>query len=97
MDDLRKVICADTLGIGAELEAMIEHHVRTYECEWTATLASPERMERFVSFVNTDQADPSVVMVRERGQIRPATAEEKANGTTALVEIGPRPLVGAGR
>ena len=95
--DLRKVVCHDSLGIGAELEAMIEHHVRTYECEWTATLASPERMERFVSFVNTDAPDPSVVMVRERGQIRPATTEEKINGTTTLVRIGPRPLVGAGR
>ena len=95
--DLRKVVCDDSLGIGAELEAMIEHHVRTYECEWTATLASPERMERFVSFVNTDAPDPSVVMVRERGQIRPATTEEKINGTTTLVRIGPRPLVGASR
>ncbi len=95
--DLRKVICEDSLGIGVELEAMIEHHVYTYECEWTATLADRARMERFSSFVNTDEPDPSVVMVRSRGQIRPATVEEKTNGTTTLVQIGPRPLVGANR
>ena len=38
----------------------------------------PERLARFRSFVNTDEPDPTVVFIRERGQIRPARAEEKA-------------------
>ena len=45
---------------------------RRYECEWTATLDDPERLARFVSFVNSRRARPdSSCYVRERGQ-RPA-------------------------
>ena len=36
------------------------------------------RLARFRSFVNSAEPDPTVVFVRERGQIRPARAEEKA-------------------
>ena len=42
---------------------MIEHHARTYECEWKATLDQPERLSRFRTFVNTDAPDPLVVTV----------------------------------
>jgi nitrite reductase (NADH) large subunit len=34
-------------------------------------------MARFRTFVNTDDADPNVVFVTERGQPRPALAHEK--------------------
>jgi nitrite reductase (NADH) large subunit len=71
-DYLRRVIVDDALGICAELDAQMAGHVANYEDEWAATLASPERMARFRSFVNTDTPDPTVVFVRERGQIRPA-------------------------
>lgn len=74
---LRSVVIDDSLGIADELEADMAHHVATYECEWKATIADPERMKRFRSFVNSDERDPSVVMVPERDQIRPATFEEK--------------------
>ena len=34
-------------------------HVATYECEWKATLDDPDRLARFVSFVNApDEPDP---------------------------------------
>jgi nitrite reductase (NADH) large subunit len=36
------------------------------------------RLARFTSFVNTDEPDPTVVFVRERGQIRPAGDGERA-------------------
>jgi nitrite reductase (NADH) large subunit len=78
IDYLREVVFEDSLGIAEELDAAMAHHVATYECEWKATLESPERLARFRSFVNTDEPDPTVVFVRERGQIRPARAEEKA-------------------
>jgi nitrite reductase (NADH) large subunit len=53
-------------------------HVDNYEDEWAATLADPERLRRFRSFVNAPEtADPGVVQVRERGQPRPATADER--------------------
>lgn len=89
---LRRVICDDELGLGSELEAMIEHHVRTYECEWTATLASPERLAHFVSFINSDREDVSIVMVTERDQIRPATVEERRSMESVPVAITPRPV-----
>ena len=38
---------------------------------WLATLADPERLARFVTFVNTPEADPQLVYIRERGQRRP--------------------------
>jgi len=79
VDHLRRVIVDDALGLCAGFEAEMAHHVATYECEWKATIARPEAIARFVTFVNApDQPDPSVVFVRERGQIRPATIAERA-------------------
>jgi nitrite reductase (NADH) large subunit len=69
---LRDVLVEDTLGIGAELDAAIEQHVARYSDEWADTLADPERLKRFVSFVNAPEAaDPSVQWVPERGQVKP--------------------------
>jgi nitrite reductase (NADH) large subunit len=76
VDHLRRVIVEDTLGLCEQLDADMERHVATYECEWKATLASPERLARFCSFVNSDQPDPTIVFIRERGQPRPARAGE---------------------
>jgi nitrite reductase (NADH) large subunit len=78
VDHLREVLFDDSLGIAEELDAAMARHVATYECEWKATIESPERLARFRSFVNTDEPDPTVVFVKERGQIRPARADEKA-------------------
>jgi nitrite reductase (NADH) large subunit len=77
IDHLRGVVVDDVLGIAAELEAEMERHVASYECEWAATLADPGRLRRFRTFVNDDRPDPSIVMVRERGQHRPAHRDEK--------------------
>jgi nitrite reductase (NADH) large subunit len=74
---LRQVIIQDSLGICAELEAQMAHVVGTYQCEWKTTLESPEKLRMFRSFVNTDQADPSIVFVPERKQHRPAFWPEK--------------------
>jgi nitrite reductase (NADH) large subunit len=77
LDHLKSVVIDDDLGICAELEAMMAKHVETYECEWAATLADPQRLARFVSFVNTPEPDPQLLYVRERGQRRPALAGER--------------------
>jgi nitrite reductase (NADH) large subunit len=72
------VVVHDSLGIAEELEAAMAKHVDNYEDEWAETLKDPERLRRFRSFVNApDQKDDSIAFVPERGQIRPATAEEK--------------------
>ncbi len=72
----RKVVCEDHLGIAAELEADMQRHVASYECEWKKALETPEIRARFRHFVNSDARDPGVAFVRERGQIRPARPEE---------------------
>jgi len=77
IDYLQQVLIDDSLGLCAELEAEMAGHVATYECEWKATLDDPVRLGRFRTFVNSDQTDANVVFVRERSQIRPATADEK--------------------
>ncbi|MFF1253058.1 nitrite reductase large subunit NirB [Pseudarthrobacter sp. NPDC058329] len=73
------VVVKDTLGIAEDLEAAMAKHVDTYQDEWADTLKDPERLRRFRSFVNApDQKDDSITFVPdERGQMRPATQEEK--------------------
>jgi nitrite reductase (NADH) large subunit len=73
VDYLRAVLIDDSLGLGAELDAAMAAHVEHYADEWAAVLADPERLRRFVSFVNApDTPDPSIAFVTERGQRRPA-------------------------
>jgi len=74
---LRKVVCEDSLGLGAELEADMARHVESYECEWKKAIETPEILKRFRHFVNSDAPDPGVVFAVERGQIRPLQREEK--------------------
>ena len=78
LDYLKSVIIDDKLGLVADLEADMEHVVGTYECEWKATVDDPEKLKRFRTFVNSEQADDSLVFVRERGQRRPALESEIA-------------------
>ncbi len=77
LDYLKSVVIGDKLGIAAELEAEMQHVVDTYECEWKKAVTDPEARKRFRHFVNSDKADSNVVFIEERGQIRPATPEEK--------------------
>ncbi len=78
LDYLKQVIIEDKLGIGAELEAEMALVINTYECEWKKAVNDPVTLKRFRSFVNAEGGDSNVVFVEERGQIRPATPEEKA-------------------
>ena len=69
LDYLRSVIVDDSLGIADELDAAMARHVEAYEDEWAAVLDDPERLRRFVSFVNApDTPDPSIAFVAEREQ-----------------------------
>ncbi|MEV4514681.1 nitrite reductase large subunit NirB [Dactylosporangium sp. NPDC049525] len=69
LDYLRAVIVEDSLGIAEELDAMMAHHVGSYVDEWQATINDPERLARFVSFVNApDTPDPTITFASERGQ-----------------------------
>ncbi|WP_416422968.1 nitrite reductase large subunit NirB [Pseudomonas sp. App30] len=76
LDYLKQVIIDDSLGLGAELEAQMQHVVDRYECEWANALKDPEKLKRFRTFVNDRRDDPGVHFVKERGQRRPATHHE---------------------
>ncbi|GFE87945.1 nitrite reductase large subunit NirB [Steroidobacter agaridevorans] len=78
LDYLKQVVIEDKLGIAAELEADMARIVNTYECEWKKAVEDPQTLKRFRHFVNSDRSDDNVVFVQERGQIRPATNEERA-------------------
>jgi nitrite reductase (NADH) large subunit len=82
LDYLKDVLIKDSLGLSAELEAQMQHVVNTYQCEWKTAVTDPEVRKRFRSFVNSDKADEHIIFVEERGQIRPARAEERATATS---------------
>jgi nitrite reductase (NADH) large subunit len=72
LDHVRDVVVHDSLGICGQLEAMMADHVAGYRDEWADTINDPERLRRFVSFVNApDVPDPSVKFVPERDQVKP--------------------------
>jgi nitrite reductase (NADH) large subunit len=76
LEYLREVIVDDRLGICAELDAAMARHVAGYTDEWRATLEDPERLRRFVSFVNAPGIpDPSIAVEPERDQIKPVLLE----------------------
>jgi nitrite reductase (NADH) large subunit len=73
LDHLRSVIIEDSLGLCADLDAAMATHVDSYEDEWRATLEDPERLRRFVTFVNAPEVpDPSITFDTERDQPVPA-------------------------
>ncbi|MFD4553030.1 nitrite reductase large subunit NirB [Streptomyces sp. NPDC058469] len=83
LDHVRDVVVADSLGICGELESLMAAHVAGYRDEWATTINDPEKLARFVSFVNApDTPDPVVGFVPERDQIKP---------DLPLLTIGMRP------
>ncbi|MEE6270968.1 nitrite reductase large subunit NirB [Streptomyces diastatochromogenes] len=86
LEHVRDVVVADSLGICAELESLMATHVDHYRDEWAEALADPEKLARFVSFVNApDTPDPVVGFVPERDQIKP---------DLPLLSLGLRPAAG---
>jgi nitrite reductase (NADH) large subunit len=83
LEYLKDVVVRDSLHLAAELEADMQHVVATYACEWKEAVTNPETRKRFRQFVNTSLPDPHVIFIQERGQIRPATEEERATAPTA--------------
>jgi nitrite reductase (NADH) large subunit len=72
IDYLKQIIIDDRLGICEELERRMQHLVDTYRCEWKEVVNNPERRRLFRQFMNTDETEPSIELVDERGQFRPA-------------------------
>ncbi|MBX3314031.1 MAG: nitrite reductase large subunit NirB [Actinobacteria bacterium] len=83
IDAVRRVVVDDALGLADQLEEMMASHVASYRCEWRETIEDPDRLARFVTYVNApDTPDPRVQFVQERGQIRPARADEREQPVT---------------
>jgi nitrite reductase (NADH) large subunit len=76
LDHLKDVIINDSLGICTELEAQMKHLIDTYACEWKSTINDPQKLKRFNHFINSDESDPTIKVIEERGQKRPAKKEE---------------------
>ena len=72
IDRVRDVVVQDTLGICDELERRMQFLVDSYRCEWREVVNDPERRKLFRQFVNTDETEPGIEFVYERGQARPA-------------------------
>ena len=68
---LKEVIINDSLGICDELEQRMQHLIDTYQCEWADVVNDPEKRKQFRQFVNTDETEPCIEIVTERGQQRP--------------------------
>ncbi|MCH7231689.1 nitrite reductase large subunit NirB [Glycomyces sp. L485] len=80
IDYLREVIVDDKLGICAELDALMTKHVENYADEWKGVLDDPEKLQRFVSFVNAPETpDPSIEFETVRGQQFPAGSTERSH------------------
>ena len=77
LDYLKSVVIEDRLGIAEQLEQQMQHVIATYQCEWKTTLQDDNKLKRFRHFVNSEQVDDNVIFVEERGQVRPANAEER--------------------
>ncbi|GAA2134716.1 nitrite reductase large subunit NirB [Glycomyces algeriensis] len=82
IDYLREVIVDDKLGICGELDALMEKHVENYADEWKGVIDDPEKLQRFVSFVNAPEApDPKIEFETVRGQKFPAGTTERSHST----------------
>ncbi len=66
LEHVRQVVCDDSLGLAEEFEAAMERHVQNYKCEWKGVLEDPDKLSRFVSFVNAPDAVDSTVTFTER-------------------------------
>ncbi|KUP97155.1 nitrite reductase large subunit NirB [Thermobifida cellulosilytica] len=85
LEHVRAVVVEDSLGIAEELEAAVARHVESYTDEWRGVVEDPDKLARFVSFVNAPGTpDPTIRFEVERGQPVPA----------APVDLG-LPVVGA--
>lgn len=91
LDRVREVVVDDALGLGAELEAAMATHVDSYFDEWKATIEDPEKLARFVSFVNAPGTpDPNISFREERGQIQAALNDGPVSLGATIPVGGPR-------
>ncbi len=84
IDHLKEVIIEDKLGICQELEERLQFLVDTYTCEWAEVVKDPEKRRLFRQFVNTDETEPCIEIMHERGQQRPG---DWPSETVSLIQL----------
>ncbi|MEY9878356.1 nitrite reductase (NADH) large subunit [Streptacidiphilus sp. MAP12-33] len=67
LDHLKQVLVEDSLGLCAELEAMMDRHVAAYRDEWQAVLDDPAALARFAA--PRDAADTAADLEVGRGRV----------------------------
>jgi len=87
IDHLKEVIIEDKLGICQELEERLQFLVDTYTCEWAEVVKDPEKRKLFRQFVNTDETEPCIEIIHERGQQRPGDWPSEAVSLVQLTRL----------
>jgi nitrite reductase (NADH) large subunit len=89
MAHLREVVCDDSLGLAEEFEAAIARHVEGYACEWKGVLTDPDKLSRFVSFVNApDVPDPTITFTEVLGRKVPGPLRAMGKTDIGMPKIG---------
>jgi len=87
LEHLRDVVCNDSLGLAAEFEEAIARHVEGYACEWKGVLEDPDKLSRFVSFVNApDVPDPTIEFTQHAGR-KVAVAHARSTTDIGLPKV----------
>ncbi|MCE5291756.1 MAG: nitrite reductase large subunit NirB [Nocardiaceae bacterium] len=61
LDHIKEVVIDDSLGIAGDLDKAMAIHVDSYTDEWADVVNDPDKLARFVSFVNAPtEHDPTV-------------------------------------
>ncbi|ETL82315.1 nitrite reductase [NAD(P)H], large subunit [Phytophthora nicotianae] len=82
IEQLRRVVMEDSLGICATLEKQMSYLVGTYECEWKKVIESPELMAQFAQFKNTNKTQKEVQMQTVRDQRIPTFVAHAKTGSS---------------
>ncbi len=98
IEQLRRVVLDDSLGIAEQLERDMQHLVDTYHCEWAEVVKDPTLRARFRHFVNSEEGDENVTFVpaREMHHPRPWTKADVKSHTPVRLPVLQRQWVRVG-
>lgn len=85
IEQLRRVVMEDSLGIAETLEKQMAYLLNTYECEWKRVVETPELSGQFAQFRNTSATQQDTVMIEERGQRFPLNKTALKRSANAVV------------
>jgi nitrite reductase (NADH) large subunit len=75
VEELRRIVIDDSLGLCSALDADMARHVESYACEWAETLADPARRARFARLVNAPADSAPRDLVATRAEPHPYTSD----------------------